>query len=306
MGKIYESVTEMIGGTPLLRLHNIEKELGLQSEVVAKLEYFNPGGSAKDRIGLAMILDAEKNGRIGAGATVIEPTSGNTGIGLSLVCAAKGYRAMIVMPDTMSIERIKLMKAYGAEVILTPGKEGMAGAIAKAEALQAETPNSIIAGQFANPANPKAHYDTTGPEIWKDTDGCLDWFVAGIGTGGTLSGSGKYLKEQAPGIKVAGIEPADSPLISQGKAGPHTLQGIGANFIPEALDRTVYDEILTVTGDDALCTLRLLAAKEGIFTGITSGAALWAACQIAKREAGKRIVVLLPDTGERYLSALEF
>ena len=304
MSQIYTSALELVGCTPLVHLQNIEGQTGCKARLLAKIEGANPGGSAKDRVALGMILDAEKSGKLQPGGTVIEPTSGNTGIGLAMVCACRGYRAIIVMPDTMSIERQKLMRAYGAEVVLTPGKLGMQGAIDKAEALQKEIPGSIIAGQFDNSANPAAHYATTGPEIWQDTDGKVDIFVAGVGTGGTITGVGRYLKEQKPDVQLIAIEPAASPLLSKGLAGSHGLQGIGANFIPSVLDTELYDSIVTVTEDEAYAASRLLAAKEGILAGISAGAALHSAIVLAKREenAGKTIVVLLPDTGERYLS----
>ncbi len=301
---LYSSAEEMIGNTPLVRLAKIEAREGLTARLYAKLECANPAGSAKDRAALSMIEEAEKAGLLPAGGTVIEPTSGNTGIGLAFVAALRGYRAMIVMPDSMSPERIKLMRAYGAEVVLTPGKEGMTGAIAKAEELKKEIPGSIIAGQFENPANPAAHYRTTGPEIWADLEGNVDAFIAGVGTGGTVSGVGRYLKEQNPHVRVVAVEPADSPLLSGGKAGPHPLQGIGANFIPKALDTTVYDAVVTVTGPQAYEAARMLARTEGLLAGISSGAALHAAILEAKKpeNAGKNIVVLLPDGGSRYLS----
>ena len=301
---IYTSLDQLIGRTPMLRLKNIETQLGLEANIIAKLEANNPAGSVKDRVALAMINQAEKEGKLKPGSTIIEPTSGNTGIGLCAVAAARGYRAIIVMPDSMSVERQKLMRAYGAELVLTPGSEGMSGAIAKAEELAAEIPDAIIAGQFTIPANPKAHYDTTGPEIYEDTEGRIDIFVAGVGTGGTLSGTGRYLKEKNPDIKVIAVEPADSPLLSEGKAGPHGIQGIGANFIPETLDRSVYDEIVTVKTEDAYSLARLMGTKEGILCGISGGAALYAATELSKRpeNKGKNIVVILPDSGERYLS----
>lgn len=301
---IYTSLDQLIGRTPMLRLKNIETQLGLEANIIAKLEANNPAGSVKDRVALAMINRAEKEGKLKPGSTIIEPTSGNTGIGLCAVAAARGYRAIIVMPDSMSVERQKLMRAYGAELVLTPGSEGMSGAIAKAEELAGEIPDAIIAGQFTNPANPKAHYDTTGPEIYEDTEGKIDIFVAGVGTGGTLSGTGRYLKEKNPDIKVVAVEPADSPLLSQGRAGTHGIQGIGANFIPETLDRSVYDEIVTVKTEDAYSLARLMGTKEGILCGISGGAALYAATELVKRpeNKGKNIVVILPDSGERYLS----
>lgn len=308
MGNIYTSVEQLIGKTPLLELTHVERELGLKARLLAKLEAFNPGGSAKDRVAMAMVDDAERRGLLRPGATIIEPTSGNTGIGLAVMAAARGYRAIIVMPDTMSMERRLLLGAYGAELVLTEGAKGMQGAIDKAEELARELEGSFIPGQFVNPANPAAHYQTTGPEIWVDTDGQVDVFVAGVGTGGTLTGVGRYLKEQNPGVKVVAAEPAASPLLSGGKAGPHGLQGIGANFIPEVLDRAVYDEVVPVTEEDAYAMGRLLGRREGVLAGISSGAALWAAVEVAKRpeSEGKTVVVLLPDTGDRYLSTEMF
>ena len=308
MPNIYRSLTELIGNTPLAELANIEKSEGLRARLLAKLEYLNPAGSAKDRIALAMIVAAEREGRLKPGAVIIEPTSGNTGIGLAAVAAARGYRAIIVMPDSMSMERRLLMKAYGAELVLTPGAQGMKGAIAKAEALAKELPGSMVAGQFVNPANPAAHRASTGPEIWRDTDGGVDLFVAGIGTGGTITGVGEYLKSVKPGVKVIGVEPASSPFLTQGKAGPHGLQGIGAGFAPEVLNREVIDELLTVTEEEAYAAGRLIARTEGYLVGISSGAALHAAIQVARRpeNAGKTVVVLLPDTGDRYLSTPMF
>lgn len=305
---IAHSVTELIGRTPLLELVNYEKDHGLSAVVLAKLECMNPAGSAKDRVAANMIARAEQEGRLAPGGTIIEPTSGNTGIGLAAVGAARGYRVILTMPDTMSVERRSLIAAYGAEIVLTPGKEGMAGAVVKAEELQKTIPGSIIAGQFENPANPEAHILTTGPEIWADTDGKVDIFVAGIGTGGTISGTGRYLKARNPAVQVVGVEPAASPLLTQGHAGPHGLQGIGANFVPENLDRAVVDEIIPVTDQDAYATGRELARREGILVGITSGAAVWAAAELAKRpeNQGKTIVALLPDTGDRYLSTALF
>ena len=305
---IYHSVTELIGRTPLLELCNYEKHHGLGAAVLAKLECMNPAGSAKDRVAANMIARAEAEGRLAPGGTVIEPTSGNTGIGLAAVAAAKGYHVILTMPDTMSVERRALIAAYGAEIVLTPGAEGMAGAVAKAEELHRSIPGSIIAGQFENPANPEAHEKTTGPEIWADTEGKVDIFVAGAGTGGTVSGVGRYLKAQNPAVNIVAFEPASSPLLTEGRAGPHGLQGIGANFVPENLDRGVLDEILTVTDEDAYHTGRELARTEGILVGITSGAAVWAAAQLAMRpeNAGKTIVALLPDSGERYLSTPMF
>lgn len=301
---IKNDITELIGGTPLLRLKKYEQEAGAQASLIAKLEYFNPGGSAKDRVGYNMILAAEKEGRLAAGGTIIEPTSGNTGVGLAMVAAARGYRAIMVMPESMSVERRNLLKAYGAELVLTDAAAGMQGAVDKAEQLAEEIPGSIIAGQFVNPANWEIHYETTGPEIWRDTEGQADIFVATVGTGGTITGTGKYLKEQNPQVKVVAVEPAASPLLSQGKAGPHKIQGIGANFVPEVLDTSIYDEILTVTDEAAFETMKKLAVTEGLFVGISSGATLQAAAELAVRpeNKGKTIVVLLPDTGERYLS----
>ena len=301
---IYTSVSQMIGRTPLLELTNIEKALGLKARLLAKLEGFNPAGSAKDRVALAMIDDAEARGILKPGSVIIEPTSGNTGIGLCAVAASRGYRCIIVMPDSMSLERRLLMTAYGAQLVLTPGAEGMAAAIAKAEALSREIPGSFLAGQFVNPANPHAHYMTTGPEIWADTDGNVDIFVAGIGTGGTVTGTGKYLKEQNSNIKVVGVEPADSPVLTKGTAGPHGLQGIGAGFVPEILDVPLLDEVLTVTTGEAYAAGRKMSREEGILTGISGGAALHAAVLLAQRQenAGKTIVVLIPDSGERYLT----
>lgn len=308
MNKICTSVEQLIGNTPLLELTHIEQDLGLKAKVLAKLEYLNPAGSVKDRVGLAMILDAEEQGRLRPGGTIIEPTSGNTGIGLAAVAAARGYRVVIVMPDSMSMERRLLMTAYGAELVLTEGARGMTGAMEKAEELAGEIPNSIIAGQFDNPANPAAHYQTTGPEIWRDTDGRVDVFVAGVGTGGTITGTGRYLKEQNPAVQVVAVEPADSPLLSGGTAGPHGIQGIGANFVPTVLDTGIYSEVIPVTTEQAYEAGRLLGRREGILVGISSGAALWATLELAKRpeNAGKNIVVLLPDTGNRYLSTEMF
>ena len=304
MSHIYTSVEQLIGHTPLLELTNIEKEYALPARLVAKVESFNPAGSVKDRVALSMILAAEAEGKLNPGATIIEPTSGNTGIGLCAVAAARGYKAIIVMPDTMSVERQMLMKAYGAELVLTDGAGGMAAAIAKADELAAAIPNAIVAGQFVNPANPAAHEATTGPEIWDDTDGQVDIFVCGVGTGGTITGTGRYLKSMNPALKVVGMEPAGSPVLSGGKAGAHGLQGIGAGFIPEVLDVEVMDEIVTVTEAEAYTAGRLLARREGILAGISSGAALHAAIEVASRpeNAGKTVVVLLPDTGDRYLS----
>ena len=308
MSKIYTSADQLIGHTPLLELTHIEKEADLKATVLAKLEYFNPAGSVKDRIAKKMIDDAEATGKLKPGSVIIEPTSGNTGIGLAAVAAAKGYRIIIVMPETMSVERRQLMKAYGAELVLSEGAKGMKGAIAKADELAKEIPNAFIPGQFVNPANPQAHIETTGPEIWADTEGKVDIFVAGVGTGGTVSGVGRYLKAQNPAVRVVAFEPASSPLLTEGHAGPHDLQGIGANFVPENLDRSVLDEVLTVTDADAYATGRELARTEGILVGITSGAAVWAAAQLARQpeNAGKTIVALLPDSGERYLSTPMF
>ena len=302
--RLYKSVEELIGGTPLMELCNLERSEGLEARIAAKLEYLNPAGSAKDRVAKAMIEDAEAKGKLKKGSVIIEPTSGNTGIGLACVAAARGYKAIIVMPDTMSVERIMTMKAYGAEVVLTDGKKGMQGSIDKAEELAKEIPNAIIAGQFVNPANPMAHEKTTGPEIWADTDGKVDIFVAGVGTGGTITCVGHYLKQKNPNVKVVAVEPASSTLLSEGKSGPHGLQGIGANFVPAVLDRDVYDEIITVTEEEAYEYGRKMGAQEGILVGISSGAALKAGVELAKRpeNKGKLIVVLLPDTGDRYLS----
>ena len=304
MTKIYTSADQLIGKTPLLELTHLEKALGLEAKLVAKLEYFNPAGSVKDRIAKAIIEDAEATGRLKEGSVIIEPTSGNTGIGLASVAAAKGYRLIITMPETMSVERRQLIKAYGAELVLTEGSKGMKGAIAKAEELQKEIPNSIIAGQFINPANPKAHKETTGPEIWEDTDGEVDIFVAGVGTGGTVTGVGEFLKSQKASVKVVAVEPADSPVLSKGTAGAHKIQGIGAGFVPDVLNTGVYDEVFPVTNDDAFATGKLLGKSEGVLVGISSGAALFAAIELAKRpeNKGKTIVALLPDTGDRYLS----
>ena len=304
MSHIYTSVSQLIGCTPLLELTNIAKNDGLKARVLAKLEGCNPAGSAKDRVALSMILDAEEKGILKPGSVIIEPTSGNTGIGLCSVAAARGYKCIIVMPDSMSMERRLLMTAFGGELVLTPGAEGMSGAIAKAEELAKEIPGSWIAGQFVNPANPKAHYLTTGPEIWEDTDGNVDIFVAGIGTGGTITGTGKYLKEKNPNVKIVGVEPADSPLITKGVAGPHGLQGIGANFIPEILDTGLLDEVFTVTTEEAYAAGRRMGTEEGVLAGISAGAALHVALELAKKEenAGKTIVALLPDSGERYLT----
>ena len=304
MARIFASADELIGKTPLLELTHIEKEYGLKAKIVAKLEYFNPAGSVKDRIAKGMIDDAEKKGLLKESSVIIEPTSGNTGIGLASVAAARGYRIIIVMPETMSVERRQLMKAYGAELVLTPGEKGMKGAIAKADELAKEIPNSFIPGQFVNPANPAAHRATTGPEIWDDTDGKVDIFVAGVGTGGTITGVGRYLKERKPGVKIVAVEPASSPLLTKGVAGPHGIQGIGANFVPSVLDRSVIDEIIPVTDEDAMAAGRTLGRREGVLIGISSGACLHAALMLARRaeNAGKTIVALMPDAGDRYLS----
>ncbi|MBP5593319.1 MAG: cysteine synthase A [Clostridia bacterium] len=304
MSKIYKTADQLIGKTPLLELTHIEAKYDLKAKILAKLEYFNPAGSVKDRIAKAMIDDAEASGKLKPGSVIIEPTSGNTGIGLASVAAAKGYKAIIVMPETMSVERRQLMKAYGADLVLTEGAKGMKGAIAKAQELAAATPNSFIPGQFVNPANPKTHFETTGPEIYEDTDGEVDIFVAGVGTGGTVTGVGKYLKSKKAGIKVVAVEPAASPVLSQGVAGPHKIQGIGAGFVPDVLDTKVYDEVIPVSNEDAFATGKEIGRNEGVLVGISSGAALYAAIQLAKREEnfGKTIVALLPDTGDRYLS----
>lgn len=304
VSKIYKSVTELIGNTPIIELKNIEEKNDLKATVLAKLEYFNPAGSVKDRVAKSMIEDAESTGVLKKGATIIEPTSGNTGIGLASVATSKGYKTILTMPETMSIERRNLLKAYGAEIVLTDGTKGMSGAIAKANELKEEIENSVILGQFVNPANPKIHFNTTGPEIYEDTDGNVDIFVAGVGTGGTLSGAGKYLKSKNPNVKVVAVEPATSPVLSEGHGGPHKIQGIGAGFVPDTLDTGIYDEIITVKNEDAFATSNSIAKTEGILVGISSGAALWAALEIAKRpeNEGKTIVAILPDTGERYLS----
>ena len=304
MSRIYTSADQLIGKTPLLELTNIEKEFSLKARILAKVEYFNPAGSVKDRIAKKMLDDAEKSGALKPGSVIIEPTSGNTGIGLASVAAARGYKIIIVMPETMSVERRQIMKAYGAELVLTEGAKGMKGAIAKAEELAEQTPGSFIPGQFVNPSNPAAHYETTGPEIYEDTDGEVDYFVAGVGTGGTITGVGKYLKEHKPSVKVVAVEPASSAVLSTGVAGAHKIQGIGAGFVPAVLDTSVYDEIIAVTNEDAFATGKLMGKKVGVLVGISSGAALWAAIEIAKRKEaeGKTIVVLLPDTGDRYLS----
>ena len=302
--KIYQQVTDLIGHTPLLELRHIEEEYQTGAKIVAKLEYFNPAGSVKDRVAYAMIVDAEKRGKLVPGSVIIEPTSGNTGIGLAAVAASRGYRTIIVMPDTMSVERRTLVKAYGAEIVLTEGAKGMKGAIAKANELASQIPNSFIPGQFENPANPAAHKATTGPEIWEDTDGTVDIFIAGVGTGGTLTGVGQYLKEKKPETRVIAVEPAGSPVLSQGHAGPHKIQGIGAGFVPDTLDTRIYDEIITVENEDAFAVGKAIGRREGVLVGISSGAAVWAAIQVAKRpeNKGKTIVVLLPATGDRYLS----
>lgn len=308
MAKVYKSATELIGNTPLVELTNLEKKLGLEAKILAKLEYFNPAGSVKDRVAQAIIEDAEKSGKLLPGGTIIEPTSGNTGIGLASIAAAKGYRLIIVLPDTMSVERRNIIKAYGAELVLTDGSKGMKGAIAKAEELQKEIEGSIIAGQFVNPANPKAHFEHTGPEIWEDTDGNVDYFIAGVGTGGTVTGVGEYLKSKKADVKVVAVEPSASPVLSQGTAGAHKIQGIGAGFVPEVLNTGIYDEIFPVDNEDAFRLGKELAKAEGVLVGISSGAALHAAVEIAKRpeNKGKTIVVLLPDSGDRYFSTALF
>ena len=308
MSKVYTSVTELIGRTPLIELVNIEKKYDLKAKVVAKLELFNPAGSVKDRVARAMVEDAEKSGKLKKGSTIIEPTSGNTGIGLASVATAKGYKTILTMPETMSVERRNLLKAYGAEIVLTDGTKGMSGAIAKAKELEKEIDGGIILGQFENPANPKAHFDTTGPEIWEDTDGNVDFFVAGVGTGGTLSGVGNFLKSKKADVKVVAVEPQTSPVLSEGHGGPHKIQGIGAGFVPETLDTNVYDEIFAVENDDAFATGKAIARAEGVLVGISSGAAVYAATELAKRpeNKGKVIVALLPDTGDRYLSTPMF
>lgn len=304
MAKIYTSADQLIGGTPLLELTHLEKEYGLKAKLYAKLEYLNPAGSVKDRVARMMLDDAEKSGKLTKDSVIIEPTSGNTGIGLASVAAARGYRIIIVMPDSMSVERRQLMKAYGAELVLSEGAKGMKGAIAKAQELAKEIPGSFIPGQFENPSNPKAHYESTGPEIWEDTDGEVDYFVAGVGTGGTITGTGRYLKEQNPAIQVVAVEPAASAVLSTGVAGAHKIQGIGAGFVPDILDTAVYDEIITVANEDAFAMGKQIGRKEGVLVGISAGAAVWAAMELAKRpeNEGKKIVVLLPDTGDRYLS----
>ena len=304
MSKIYTSMDQMIGRTPLLELCRIQQQLGLEARVLAKLEYLNPAGSVKDRAALSMIRDAEQKGLLKEGSVIVEPTSGNTGIGLAAVAAARGYRVVIVMPETMSLERRQLMRAYGAELVLTEGSKGMSGTVEKAQQLVQQIPGAFLAGQFTNPANPQAHFETTGPEIWQDTEGHVDVFVAGVGTGGTITGVGRYLKSQDPAVRIVGVEPAASPLLSKGTAGPHKIQGIGANFVPQVLDTAIYDELLAVTDQDAFAAGRLMARTEGVLVGISSGAALWAAVELAKRpeNRGKTIVTLLPDTGDRYLS----
>lgn len=304
MADIYTSVDQLVGKTPLLELTNLERQFGLKARLLAKLEYLNPAGSAKDRVAKYILNDAEEKGILTKDSVIVEPTSGNTGIGLAAIAAARGYRVIIVMPDSMSAERRLLMTAYGAELVLTEGAKGMGGAIAKAEELAKEIPGAFLAGQFVNPANPRAHFETTGPEIWEDTDGAVDFFVAGVGTGGTITGTGSYLKSKKPQVQIVAVEPSDSPVLSQGKAGAHKLQGIGAGFIPEILDTTIYDEVIPVTSEDAFETGRMLGKREGVLVGISSGAALWAAIEVAKRpeNEGKTVVVLLPDTGDRYLS----
>lgn len=308
MAKIYTSADQLIGRTPLLELTHLEQEYGLKAKLYAKLEYFNPAGSVKDRVAKMMLDDAEKEGKLTKDSVIIEPTSGNTGIGLASVAAARGYRIIIVMPDTMSVERRQLMKAYGAELVLSEGAKGMKGAIAKANELAEEIPNSFIPGQFVNPSNPKAHYETTGPEIWEDTEGKVDYFVTGVGTGGTVTGVGKYLKEKNPAVKVVAVEPATSAVLSTGVAGAHKIQGIGAGFVPEILDTTIYDEIIPVANEDAFALGKKIGTSEGVLVGISSGAAVWAALEVAKRpeNEGRNIVVLLPDTGDRYLSTSLF
>lgn len=306
--RIYQDITQLIGHTPLMELVNYEREQRLNAKILAKLEYFNPAGSVKDRVAAAMIDEAEKSGKLKPGAVLIEPTSGNTGIGLAAVAAARGYQVILTMPETMSVERRNLLKAYGAQVVLTEGARGMSGAIAKAEELASQIPGSMIPSQFTNPANPQAHVATTGPEIWEDTDGKVDCFVAGVGTGGTITGVGQYLKSKNPDVKIVAVEPSDSPVLAGGKPGPHKIQGIGAGFVPEILDTSVYDEVIPVEAEEAFAVGRMLARHEGILIGISSGAAVWAAAQIARRpeNAGKNIVALLPDTGERYLSTPMF
>jgi len=308
MANIYTSITQLIGKTPIIELKNVNRALNLQATIFAKLELFNPAGSVKDRIALAMLDDAEKKGLLGQSRVIIEPTSGNTGIGLSAIAAARGYRVILTMPETMSVERRSLLKAYGAELVLTEGAKGMAGAVEKAKELARETPGSFMPSQFTNPENPETHYKTTGPEIWNDTDGCIDIFVAGVGTGGTISGVGRYLKEQKPETKIVAVEPALSPVLSEGKSGSHKIQGIGAGFVPEVLNTAIYDEIITVTNEAAFACGRLLAGLEGLLVGTSSGAALWAAAELSKRSEnrGKKIVAIFPDTGERYLSTPMF
>ena len=308
MSDIYKSALELVGRTPIVEITNVEKSLGLQATILAKLEYFNPSGSVKDRVAKAMILDAEEKGLLKEGSVIIEPTSGNTGIGLASIAAAKGYRIILTMPETMSVERRNILKAYGAEIVLTEGTKGMSGAIAKADELAKEIPNSFIPGQFVNPANPKAHKETTGPEIWNDTDGKVDVFIAGVGTGGTLTGVGEYLKEKNPDVKIIAVEPATSPVLSEGRSGSHKIQGIGAGFVPDVLNTKIYDEIIPIGNEESFATAKLLAKEEGILVGISSGAALYAAIEVARRpeSKGKNIVVLLPDSGDRYYSTALF